>query len=86
MWRYFKHLFGHFYITACEEKSCLTCSISLQGQSFTGEEYNSLNCDRRACQSLHLSMYLIRVIHCVHCGLVYLSDTEKVITIKYDGH
>ena len=73
-------------INQCGETSCRTCSIFVNDQSFksnlTGKEYQTSSYDRLSCGSTNV----IYGIHCVHCGLVYVGETERSLRSRMNCH
>ena len=73
-------------INQCWTTSCHTCNIFIDDQSFksnlTGKEYRAITYDRLSCGSTNV----ICGIHCVHCGLVYVGETEKSLRSRRNGH
>ena len=48
----------------------------------TGKEYKTISYDRLSCGSTNK----IYGIHCVHCGLVYVSETGRSLRSRMNGH
>ena len=73
-------------INQCRITSCYTCNIFINDQSFksnlTGKKYKTISCDRLSCGSTNV----IYGIHCVHCGLVYVGETERSLRLRMSGH
>ena len=66
--------------------TCHTCNIYINDQSFksnlTGKEYKTISYDRLSCASKNI----IYGIHCVHCGLVYVSEIGRSLRSSMNGH
>ena len=73
-------------INQCGTTSCHTCNIFLNDQSFksnlTSKEYKTISYDRLSCGSTNV----IYGIHCVHCGLIYVSETGRSLRSRMNGH
>ena len=73
-------------INRCGVTSCHTCNIFINDESFksnlTGKEYKTISYDRLSCSSTNV----IYGIHCVHCGLVYVGETERSLRSRMHGH
>ena len=73
-------------INQCGVTSCHTCNIFIKDQSFksnlTGKEYKTISYDRLSCGSTNV----IYVIHCVHCGLVYVGETGRSLRSRMNGY
>ena len=68
------------------KKSCQTCNQFISDQSFksnlTGKEYKTTTYDKLSCGSSNI----IYGIHCIHCGLVYVGETERSLRSRMNGH
>ena len=73
-------------ISSCGKKSCHTCNQFISNQSFksnlTGKENKTTTYDKLSCGSSNI----IYVIHCIHCGLVYVGETGRSLRSRMNGH
>ena len=65
-------------ILPCDSKACLTCSSFISDQLFnsnlTGRICKTQTYEQLTCGSPNV----VYVIHCIHCGLMYVRETGKV--------
>ena len=73
-------------ITPCGKETCLTSNIFIKDQSFTsnltGKKYNTITYENLLSGSTNV----VYGIHCVHCGLVYVGETERSLRSRINGH
>ena len=73
-------------ISPCRKMSCQTCNQFISNQSFksnlTGKEYKTTTYDKLSCGSSNI----IYVIHCIHCGLVYVGEIGRSLRSRMNGH
>ena len=73
-------------INPCGKRSCQTCNQFITNQSFksnlTGKEYKTTTYDKLSCGSSNI----IYEIHCINCGLVYVSETGRSLRSRMNGH
>ena len=66
--------------------ACQTCNQFISNHSLksnlTGKEYKIIAYDKFSCGSSNI----IYEIHCIHCGLVYVGETGRSLTLKMNGH
>ena len=72
-------------ISLCNSKACLTCSSFVSGQSFksnlTARIYETQPYEQLTCRSSNV----VYSIHCIWCGLMYVSETGRSLRSRING-
>ena len=73
-------------ISPCDSNACLTCNSFISDQSFksnlTGRIYKTQNYEQLTCGSSNV----VYAIHCIQCGLMYVSKTGRSLQSRLNGH
>ena len=73
-------------ISPCDSNVCLTCNSFISDQSFksnlSGRIYKTQTYEQLTCGSSNV----VHAIHCIRCGLMYVSETGRSLRSRINGH